>query len=96
MMNTFQQLLPVLDSGLIFRARRAQLGLTLTDLHARSGVGVAALRTLELTSSVDLGQLRVIAPALKLSEEQVLVMLKTQRDSMLKQSIFRLEERPEA
>lgn len=82
-MENFKHLLPVLDSGLIFRARRAQLGLTLLDLQARSGIGIASLRSLELMSVANLDCLRYLAPELKLTEEQAVAMLAVQRQQAM-------------
>jgi hypothetical protein len=81
-MKTFTNLLPVLDSGLIFRARRAQLGLSLLDLQARSGVGIAGIRSLELYSAADFDKVRCLAPHLRLTDEQAMAMFTIQRQQM--------------
>ena len=82
-METLRDFLPILNKGLIFRARRVQLDLTLIELQNRSGVGLAALRSLELSAAADLDTVRTLAPHLELTVEQAIAMLAIQREEMV-------------
>ena len=75
MTSTYQDQLPILNKGFIFRGRRVQLGLTLDDLRRRSGVGLNSIRRLELGGRVAIGTVLRLAPHLELSEQQALEML---------------------
>ena len=73
-MRELTHLLPALDRGRIFRARRVQLGLTLQELEKTSGLSMSTLRTVELSASSDLSSVRQLAPFLDLSPEQAVAM----------------------
>lgn len=73
-MRNMRHLLPVLDRGRIFRARRVQLGMTLTDMVRKSGLSMALVRNVELKASADLSLVRKIAEHLELTQEQALAM----------------------
>ena len=83
MMNQYQVELPTLNQGLIFRARRVQLGKTLVRLAGQAGVGLSTLRRLELEGVIELRSLRRIAPHLDVSMDQALAMLSLQREQMI-------------
>lgn len=68
------RLLPVLDRGRIFRARRVQLGMTLNDLVKRSGISISKLRKVELRTTATLSLVHQIADHLMLTPEQALAM----------------------
>ena len=71
--------LPVLDHGLLFRGRRAQLGLSLEDLRRLSSVSMNSLRNLELEGRVKIVTVLRLAPHLRLTDEQALLMLAIQQ-----------------
>jgi len=73
-MRELTHLLPALDRGRIFRARRVQLGLTLQGLESTSGLSISTLRTVELSASADLSTVRQLAPFLDLTLEQAVAM----------------------
>jgi hypothetical protein len=50
----------------------------------RSGIGIAGLRSLELISASDFDKVRILAPHLRLTEEQAVAMFTIQRKEMLK------------
>ena len=78
-METYRVPLPVLDHGLLFRGRRAQLGLSLEDLRRLSSVSMNSLRNLELEGRVKIVTVLRLAPHLQLTDEQALLMLAIQQ-----------------
>ncbi len=74
----YQVDLPSLSYGWCFRARRVQLGKTLCDLAAESGVGINTLRRLEKGNRVAMSTIRRLAPHLTLTGDQALAMASLQ------------------
>lgn len=77
--------LPSLSHGWCFRARRVQLGKTLCELAAESGVGINTLRRLEKGQRVALDTIRRLAPHLTLTTDQALAMASVQEHFMVEQ-----------
>jgi predicted transcriptional regulator len=89
-LKQMRRLLPRLDSGWIFRARRVQMGLSRDELAEVSGVPSPLISALEQISGVDPDVVRDVAPHLEITPAQAFCMLSIQRRRLIPECLRNL------